>query len=71
MADNFTPNQIQSVFGEFKPVFDISQALTGNNVQSVFGELVVVLDEVAGAGAAANPKGPLGLPLTGPFGGPI
>ena len=29
------------------------------------------IEIVAAAGAAANPKGPLGMPLHGPFGGPI
>lgn len=30
-----------------------------------------VINEDQAAAAAANPKGPLGMPLHGPFGGPI
>lgn len=34
-------------------------------------EMVCTLLHVPSAAAAANPKGPLGMPLHGPFGGPI
>lgn len=51
MADNFTQNQVQGVFGKFKPILD--DAITGgdfsgDNVQGVFGEFKPVLDEAAG-----------------------
>ena len=71
MADNFSQNHIQGVFGEFVAVLDETVAFSQNQIQGVFGEFVPVLDEAAGAGAATNPKGPLGMPLAGPFGGPI
>ena len=37
---------------------------------SALGE-VALGEVVAAAGGAANPKGPLGMPLIGPLGGPI
>ena len=43
----FTPDQVQGVFGEFKPVLDESVAFSGDNVQGVFGEFVPALDEAA------------------------
>ena len=49
MADNFSQEQVQSVFGEFVPVVDETVAPSGDNVQSVFGEFVFTLDEAAGA----------------------
>jgi len=51
MADNFTADQIQGVFGEFKPVLDDAVAggdFSADNVQGVFGEFKPVLDEAAG-----------------------
>ncbi len=51
MADNFSQEQVQSIFGEFKPVIDTSVTPSNENVQSVFGEFVPVLDEAAGAAA--------------------
>lgn len=40
--------------------------------QTSFNRIVATVIAVAPAGAvAANPKGPLGMPLHGPFGGPI
>ena len=40
-----TVNQVQGVFGEFKPVIDIAGGtLTANQVQGVFGEFKPVLD---------------------------
>ena len=52
MADNFTGNQVQGVFGKFVPVLD--EAVSGGefsagNVQGVLGKFVPVLDEAAGA----------------------
>ena len=63
MADNFTVNQVQGVFGKFVPVLD--EAVSGgdfsaDNVQGVFGEFVPVLDEAAGpvpGGANLPPYG--------------
>ena len=51
MADNFTKNQVQGVFGKFVPVLDKAGAATfsANNVQGVLGSFDVVLDEAAGA----------------------
>lgn len=51
MADNFTANQIQGVFGQFKPVLDeavLGNDFSANNTQGVFGLFVAVLDEDAG-----------------------
>lgn len=48
MADQFTANQIQGVFGEFKPILDFATVtVTANNVRGVFGEFKPVLDEAA------------------------
>ena len=53
MADEFTSNQVQGVFGEFKPVLDYSTVeVTAENVNGVFGEFKPVLDEAATDGAA-------------------
>jgi len=49
MADNFTQDQIQGLFGEFKPVLDEAGGMfSANLVQGVFGEFRVVLDETSG-----------------------
>lgn len=53
MADNFSSEQVQSIFREFKPVIDNAVTPSNENVQSIFGEFVPVLDEAAGAGAAS------------------
>ncbi len=51
MADEFTANQVQGVFGEFKAVLDFATVtVTAENVQGVFGEFKPVLDEAATAG---------------------
>jgi hypothetical protein len=53
MADNFTGDQVQGVFGEFVPVLDDAIAggnFSANHTQGVFGEFVPVLDEAAGGG---------------------
>ncbi len=72
MADSFTVNQLQGVFGKFVPVVDEALPLTDDNIQGIFGEFGPVLDEAAAvAGGSTNPKGVFGLPLHGPFGGPI
>lgn len=52
MADNFSQDQVQGIFGEFKPVIDTSVTPSQDNVQGVFGEFVPVLDEAAGVSAA-------------------
>jgi hypothetical protein len=58
MADNFSQEQVQSVFGGFVPVMDETVDFSQDNVQSVFGEYVFVLDEAAGAAG-----GGLAIPL--------
>ncbi len=60
MADNFSQDQIQSVFGEFVPVIDESVATSSDNFQGVFGEFVIVLDEAAGAVKGTGPFTRLG-----------
>ena len=52
MADNFSANHIQGVFGLFKPVIDDAVDQSANNWQGVFGLFEPVLDEAAGAAAA-------------------
>ena len=47
MADNFTQDNFQGVFGEFTFVIDETLPLTDDNVQGVFGEFVPVADEAA------------------------
>ena len=48
MADNFTGNQVQGVFGKFVPVLDEALGdITDDNVQGVLGKFEVVLDEAA------------------------
>lgn len=42
--------------------------LTGG---SALGEVALGEVVAAAGGGGANPKGPLGMPLVGPFGGPI
>ena len=50
MADSFTANQIQGVFGKFAPVLDFATVVvTANNSQGVFGSFEAVLDEAAAA----------------------
>ena len=49
MADNFSQNHVQGVFGEFVPVLDESVTFSQDNVQGVFGQFMPVLDEAAGA----------------------
>jgi len=45
---NFTANQVQGVFGEFKPVLDeVDVTFTVNNVQGIFGEFDAALDDAA------------------------
>lgn len=62
MADKFTANQVQGIFGEFKPVLD--DAVSGgnfspNNTQGIFGLFRSVLDEVAGAAVGIAARLPL------------
>lgn len=62
MADGFTADQIQGVFGQFKPVLDDAVAggnFSSNNVQGVLGLFKPALDEAAGV--AAPPIGSLKL----------
>ncbi len=51
MASNFTQDNVQGVWGKFKPVLDDAIAggnFSQNQVQGVWGEFVPVLDEAAG-----------------------
>ena len=60
MADSFTVNQVQGVFGEFKPVLDGADVtFTADNVQGIFGKFDAVLDEAAVSVAVTTPT--LGL----------
>ena len=52
MADSFTANHIQGVFGKFVPVLDEAVELSDAQVQGVFGRFLPVLDEAAGVAAA-------------------
>ena len=63
MADNFSANHIQGVFGVFKPVIDDAVDQSADNWQGVFGLFEPVLDEAAGAAppAGALPPGSLAL----------
>ena len=67
MADNFTGDQVQGVFGKFVPVLDDAISggdFSGDNVQGVFGKFVPVLDEAAGAvGVVAGIRNPFGGPM--------
>ena len=55
MADEFTANQVQGIFGEFQAVLDYSTVeVTAENVQGIFGEFGAVLDEAATAGAVVT-----------------
>ena len=55
MADEFTSNQVQGVFGEFKAVLDVATVtLTADNVQGVFGEFKPILDEAAVGGVGGE-----------------
>ena len=60
MADNFTQDNFQGVFGEFKFVIDETLPLTDDNIQGVFGEFVPVADEAA---VADGNGGGLTIPL--------
>ena len=53
VADNFSNDHVQGIFGEFTAVLDESVAFSQNNVQGVFGQFIPVLDEAAGAAAPA------------------
>ncbi len=54
MADSFTGNQVQGVFGKFVPVIDEALPLTDDNIQGIFGEFGPVLDEAAAVVAASG-----------------
>lgn len=54
MADNFSANHIQGIFGVFKPVTDDTVDQSVDNYQGVFGRFVPVLDEAAGAVAVSR-----------------
>ena len=57
MADSFTANHVQGVFGEFKPVLDFAtNAATADNVQGVLGLFEAVLDEAGAADGAPNTR---------------
>lgn len=53
MADNFSANHVQGVWGVFKPVIDETVDTSADQVQGVWGAFKVVLDEAAGAAAPA------------------
>ncbi len=57
LADSFSANHVQGIFGEFKPVLDGTVEFSANNVQGVFGQFVPVLDEAAGVVAPASKPG--------------
>ena len=62
MADNFSANHIQGVFGVFKPVIDDAVDQSADNWQGIFGLFKPVLDEAAGSAAVpALPPGSLAL----------
>lgn len=56
MADSFTTNKTQGVFGEFKPVIDESVDDTADSFQGIFGEFKPVLDEAAANAVVFTPK---------------
>lgn len=62
MADNFSGNHVQGVFGKFTPVADETVASSADNVQGVFGQFKPVLDEAAGA-AGVLPEGKQEVPV--------
>ena len=47
------------------------QVASAGSTDNVRERRFQVIDFAAAAGGATNPKGPLGMPLHGPFGGPI
>jgi len=49
LADSFSDDHSQSLFGEFSPVLDETVQFSQDNVQGVFGEFVAVYDDAAGA----------------------
>jgi len=56
MADSFTADQVQGVWGEFTAVLDYATVtVTADNVQGVWGEFAPVLDEAASGAAAGTP----------------
>ncbi len=48
MADNFSANHLQGVFGKFVPAVDEIVAFSDENFQGIFGKFLFVLDEAAG-----------------------
>ena len=72
MADSFTANQVQGVFGEWKPLLDeVDVDFSDDNVQGLLGEWKSLLDEAAAAAVGAAPTSNILGPLYGPLGGPI
>ena len=57
MADNFSTNHLQGVFGKFVPVVDETVDFSADNFQGVLGQFAPVLDEAAGAALVAIPNG--------------
>ena len=57
MADNFSANNFQGVFGKFQPVLDETVAPTSENFQGVFGKFVPIADEAAGTTPAGEATG--------------
>ncbi len=61
MADNFSANHIQGVFGKFKPAVNETVAFSADNFQGVFGQFKPVLDEAAGAVAVTHRRSGVAL----------
>jgi len=70
MADNFTQDNFQGVFGKFQFVIDETLPLTDDNIQGVFGKFTSVADEAASAGVGGRIMGSLAYNggLAGPGG---
>jgi len=57
LADSFSDDHSQSLFGEFSPVLDETVTFSQDNVQGVFGEFVAVYDDAAGVVAVVEGDG--------------
>lgn len=54
MADSFTSDQVQGVFGRFTGVIDETVTFSDDIVQGIFGEFKPVFDEAAGVVSQIN-----------------
>lgn len=54
MADNFSANHFQGVFGKFVPAIDETVDFSNDNFQGIFGIFKLILDEAAGAVAVTR-----------------